>query len=106
MVAKILVLYPSGQSFDHGYYLKTHMPLVSANWGPLGLQDWEILTFPADAPYQVQATLRWKSVDDFNRASSGEAADKVFGDIKNFFPGQPVLLKGDVVATEAVASKI
>lgn len=60
---------------------------------------WDVLTFPADAPYQVQATLRWKSLDDFNAAAAGEAAKTIFGDIPNFTTAQPILLKGDVIAS-------
>ncbi|KAJ4316993.1 hypothetical protein N0V84_007588 [Fusarium piperis] len=102
-MAQVLVVYPSGPSFDHDYYLKTHMPLVVESWGPLGLLSWEILNFPADAPYQVQATLKWKSVADFEAAAASPAAEKVFGDIKNFTSAQPVLLKGDVVASQSLA---
>ena len=29
-MAQVLVVYPSGPSFDLDYYLKTHMPLVSS----------------------------------------------------------------------------
>lgn len=60
---------------------------------------WDVLTFPADAPYQIQATLRWKSMDDFNAAAAGESTKAVFEDIKNFTSAQPILLKGTVVAS-------
>ncbi|KAM5341199.1 hypothetical protein ACJ41O_015308 [Fusarium nematophilum] len=98
-MAQVFVLYPSGPAFDHEYYLKTHMPLVSATWGAQGLQSWDIITFPEGSPYQVQATLKWKSVDEFNTAAAGEGAKAVFGDIKNFTSAEPVLLKGEVVAS-------
>lgn len=29
-MAQVLVVYPSGPSFDMDYYLKTHMPLVAS----------------------------------------------------------------------------
>ncbi|KAI8652511.1 hypothetical protein NCS57_01315200 [Fusarium keratoplasticum] len=102
-MAQVLVVYPSGPSFDHDYYIKTHMPLVAASWGSLGLLSWEILNFPADAPYQVQATLKWKSIADFEAAAASPAAEKVFGDIKNFTSAEPILLKGDVVASQSLA---
>ncbi|ODM20827.1 hypothetical protein SI65_03880 [Aspergillus cristatus] len=75
------------------------MPLVSSLWTSYGLQGWDVLTFPVDAPYQVQATLRWKSLDDFNAAATSESAKPVFEDIPNFTAAQPILLKGDVVAS-------
>ncbi|PWY94747.1 hypothetical protein BO94DRAFT_283559 [Aspergillus sclerotioniger CBS 115572] len=96
---RVQVLYSSGPSFDHDYYLKTHMPLVSSSWTPYGLVGWEIITFPADAPYQVQAILKWKSMEDFNAAATSDAAQAVFGDIKNFTTAEPTLLKGSVVAS-------
>ncbi|OJJ83094.1 uncharacterized protein ASPGLDRAFT_36556 [Aspergillus glaucus CBS 516.65] len=98
-MAHVLVVYPSGPSFDLDYYLKIHMPLVSSTWESSGLLGWDVLTFPADAPYQVQATLRWKSLDDFNAAAAGEATKTIFGDIPNFTTAQPILLKGDVIAS-------
>lgn len=72
---------------------------MNSSWGSSGLLGWDVLTFPADAPYQVQATLRWKSLDDFNAAAAGEAAKTIFGDIPNFTTAQPILLKGDVIAS-------
>ncbi|UZP38432.1 hypothetical protein NXS19_006248 [Fusarium pseudograminearum] len=38
-MAQVLVVYPSGPSFDMDYYLKTHMPLVASKWGPLVSQE-------------------------------------------------------------------
>ncbi|EEU36657.1 uncharacterized protein NECHADRAFT_51984 [Fusarium vanettenii 77-13-4] len=102
-MAQVLVVYPSGPSFDHDYYIKSHMPLVAASWGSAGLLSWEILNFTADAPYQVQATLKWKSIADFEAAAASPAAEKVFGDIKNFTSAEPILLKGDVVASQTLA---
>lgn len=72
---------------------------MNSLWTSYGLQGWDVLTFPADAPYQVQATLRWKSLDDFNAAATSESAKPVFEDIPNFTAAQPILLKGDVVAS-------
>ena len=73
--------------------------LPRRSWGPAGLISWDIITFPADAPYQVQASLKWKSVEDFNAAAASEDAKAIFGDIKNFTSAEPVLLKGEVVAS-------
>ncbi|KAF4967447.1 hypothetical protein FSARC_5020 [Fusarium sarcochroum] len=103
-MAQVLVVYPSGPSFDMDYYLKKHMPLVSAKWGPHGLKNWKILTFQDGAPFQVQATLEWESVEAFNKAESTDAGKEIFGDVKNFYSESPVLLKGPVVAAESVAS--
>ncbi|KAF4343278.1 hypothetical protein FBEOM_2754 [Fusarium beomiforme] len=103
-MAQVLVVYPSGPSFDLDYYLKKHMPLVSSKWGPYGLKNYKILTFGEGQPYQIQAALEWESVEVFDKAAATEAAGEIFGDIKNFYDGNPIVLKGPVVANEAVAS--
>ncbi|KAI1071885.1 hypothetical protein NW752_001483 [Fusarium irregulare] len=103
-MAQVLVVYPSGPSFDMDYYLKTHMPLVASKWGPLGLKNYKILNFQEGQAYQVQATLEWDSVEAFDKAAANEVAKDIFGDIKNFYNGEPMLLKGPVVAHENVSS--
>ncbi|KAG4263049.1 hypothetical protein FPRO03_10412 [Fusarium proliferatum] len=103
-MAQVLVVYPSGPSFDLDYYLTKHMPLVASKWGSYGLKNYKIITFQEGAPFQVQATLEWESLEVFEKAAASEAAAAVFGDIKNFYDGNPVLLKGPVVASETVAS--
>ncbi|KAI6771435.1 hypothetical protein HG531_009060 [Fusarium graminearum] len=103
-MAQVLVVYPSGPSFDMDYYLKTHMPLVASKWGPLGLKNYKILNFQEGAPYQVQATLEWEGVEVFDKAAANEVTKEIFGDIKNFYNGEPMLLKGPVVAHESVSS--
>ncbi|KAF5669985.1 hypothetical protein FHETE_4668 [Fusarium heterosporum] len=97
-MADVLVVYPSGPEFDLKYYTEKHMALVKEKWTSFGLKGYEILKFQEGAPYQIQATLHWDSVEDFNKASASEVAAEVFGDIKNFYDGQPILLKGEIVS--------
>ncbi|QIW97991.1 hypothetical protein AMS68_003509 [Peltaster fructicola] len=97
-MATATVLYPQGAKFDMDYYLQTHMPLVQKHWGPIGLKSWKITKIgDADAPFIVQATLEWASMDEFKSASSGDTAKTVFGDIPNFCDKQPTVLTGSVV---------
>ncbi|KAG9253793.1 uncharacterized protein F5Z01DRAFT_129084 [Emericellopsis atlantica] len=100
-MAQVLIVYPSGPSFDLDYYLKKHMPLVSELWTPHGLLSWDVLTFQADAPYQVQATLYWESLEAFEKAAGQEVTAKIFGDIPNYTTAQAVILKGKVVAKKS-----
>lgn len=81
------------------YYLSTHMPLVQKNWSQYGLKSWKVIQFGDDAEYQVQATLEWGDISNFQSAASSDSAGEVMGDIKNFTDGQPTLLSGDVVGT-------
>merc|ERR1712072_533476 len=94
IMAQVLVVYPSGPSFDLDYYLKKHMPLVAETWTPHGLLNWEVLTFQDDAPYQVQATLYWESMEAFERAAGQEGTAKIFADIPNYTTAQAIILKG------------
>jgi uncharacterized protein (TIGR02118 family) len=76
--------------------------LVSiSSWTPYGLQSWEILKFPAGSPYQIQATLKWDSIESFEKAEAGEETKKVFGDIPNFTSSKPIVLKGEVSASSS-----
>jgi hypothetical protein len=76
------------------------LPLFPRIWKPQGLRKWEILTFPEDAPYQVQAVLHWDSLEDFEKATGVEATAKIFADIPNYTTAQAVILKGKLVATK------
>lgn len=105
MAIQVTVLYPEGD-FNVDYYLKTHMPLVDENWSKYGLQGWEVIQFVKGADgakplYQIQATLRWKSKEDFGAAMAGAEAKTVLGDIPNFTNTQPVLIAGDVLESKS-----
>jgi len=105
MPTTITILYPStaDAKFDMTYYLSKHMPLVQKTWGPEGLKAWKVLKFPADAAYSVQATLEFDTIEDFQKAASGESAKVVFGDVANFSNQQPTVLTGEVLASEGAA---
>ena len=94
-MATVAVIYPSGHSFDLDYYLATHMPLVSKTWSPVGLKSWEIVQYSEGNPFQIQALLRWDSLESWDKAPK----DEILGDIPNFTPIQPLILKGDSKAT-------
>lgn len=99
MAAQVTVLYPAGAKFDMPYYLNSHMPLVEKRWGPAGLTGYHVLQFNADAPYCVQATLYFKTMEDFKKAAGGEHTAEVMGDVKNFSDKEPVLMPGEVVGS-------
>ncbi|KAH7157271.1 hypothetical protein B0J13DRAFT_671124 [Dactylonectria estremocensis] len=97
-MAAVIVIYPSGPAFDLEYYLQKHMPLVSSIWGPAGLKSYDILTF-SEGPYQVQAVLKWDSLDSVATGLSSAGAEQIFGDIKNFTTAEPIVQKGDVAGS-------
>jgi len=98
-MATVTVLYPKGVKFNMDYYMSTHMPLVQSKWSQYGLTSWKVLKFGEDAPYLVQATLEFKSMDDFHKAGAGPEVGDVMADVKNFSDKEPVLMPGDVVGT-------
>lgn len=60
-------------------------------WGPCGLQSYEIVQFGAGQPQQIQAILKWDSVESINKAPK----DELVGDIKNFTTAQPIFVSGE-----------
>jgi hypothetical protein len=77
------------------------MLTVVRTWKPFGLASWEILSFPADAPYQIQARLTWESADAWKAAASHVDAKTVFDDIPNFTKAKAVLLAGQVAGASS-----
>ena len=75
------------------------MPLVESKWKSYGLKSWKVIQFKEDAPYCVQATLEWGSMDEFNKAASGPETPEVLGDVPNFSDKEPILMPGDVTGT-------
>jgi hypothetical protein len=61
----------------------------------------QVLQFPADAPYCVQATIEWGSMSDFKKATEDKAAmDAIMGDVSNFSNTSPKLMTGEVVGSK------
>ncbi len=92
----VTAMYPNaaGSSFDHNYYLQTHIPLVKGRWGPMGLEDLRLFRgvgAPDGSPaaYQVMALLS-SLLQDFQDAA-GAHAQEILDDIPDFTNVQPVL---------------
>ncbi|KAM0717515.1 hypothetical protein Q7P37_007367 [Cladosporium fusiforme] len=100
MSATTTVIYEKGTDFKMDYYLKTHMPLVQQKWSEYGLKSWKVLQFPDDAPYCVQATLEWGSMDDFKKAATSPALQDIMDDVKNFSNTTPKLMTGQLVGSQ------
>lgn len=98
----VTVMYPTGETFDVDYYLKTHMPLVKDRWGPHGLKNAQAVKGVAKADgtapdYQIAALLTFGSMDDFKAA--GKAAGKeIFADIANFTKAQATVQINEILA--------
>ncbi|OAP56282.1 hypothetical protein AYL99_09461 [Fonsecaea erecta] len=105
MPVNATVLYPAeaDATFDLNYYLKTHMPLVSENWGQYGLKGWQVIQFqPAPdgaKPYSIGALLTWDDADGLKKALASKEAATVFGDVPNFSNKSPLFIAGDIVGS-------
>ncbi|WPG98084.1 Hypothetical protein R9X50_00087000 [Acrodontium crateriforme] len=99
MAATVTVLYPAGAKFNMDYYLSTHMPLVKEKWGPDGLTSYKVLKFNDNAPYSVQATLEFESLEAFQKAAGGPHTAEILGDVPNFSDKEPVLMPASIVGS-------
>lgn len=95
MIVSVMYKVGPGQKFDLDYYMKSHIPLVSSLFGPIGLKETRVLRGigspsgdPAD--YHVIALLDFESVDAF-KAAAGAHGAAVFGDIPKFTDVHPTL---------------
>ena len=93
----ITVMYPGadGATFDHEYYMRTHIPLVRSRWEGMGLRDVRVMRGMAGpdgaAPtYSAMALLDFASMDAFKDAAAKHGAE-IFADIPNFTNVKPVV---------------
>lgn len=94
---KVYVLYPNnaGSTFDMDYYLNQHMPMVGERLGAAlkGISVDHALSGGqpgTDAAYRVITTLKFDSVDAFERAFT-PCAGEITGDIPRFTNIVPTL---------------
>ncbi len=95
-VSVIAVMYSAeGGTFDHAYYMQTHMPLVHRLWEPMGLQGTQVLRGvpgPDGTPAAnvVTTLLTFSSMDAFKAAAAAHGKE-IFADIPNFTPIKPTM---------------
>jgi uncharacterized protein (TIGR02118 family) len=99
---KVTVMYPKteGSTFDMGYYLESHMPMVRRKLGAActgtmvehGLGGGQ----PGTAPtYAAIGSLMFDSVDAFQTAFAPHAAE-ILADIPNYTNVEPVIQISDI----------
>ena len=88
--------YPAtpGSRFDLDYYMRVHMPLVRARFGPFGLQSDRVLR-GAGAPdgaaaFQITTLLTFPSAQHFHDAIAAHGAE-VLGDIAAYTDLKPTV---------------
>lgn len=100
---KVSVLYPDGdgKTFDMGYYLNKHIPMVAALLGNAvigatvekGIAGGEP---DSSATYQAMGNLYFESVEMF-QDSFGPNAEKIMGDIPNYTNIEPIVQISEVM---------
>lgn len=101
MPISLQVAYPASEAstFDHDYYLATHMPLVEKYMG--AHIDSQVVTKGvsgpggAPAPFHAVATFVFAGQDALDAALG--AAGPVLEDIPKFTNSQPQMLVGEVI---------
>lgn len=70
----------------------TDLPACAAcrKWTPYGLQGYEVIKFPPGQTFQIQATLRWDSLESLAKAPK----DEIEKDVKNYTSVKPVTVVG------------
>ena len=102
MATTITVLYENVEdaTFDLGYYMAKHMPLVEEKFKPFGIKGWRVKavgTPSGGTPlYNIIANLEFDAADQFRAAVAAEGG-VVFGDVPNFSNKDPVVVIGDLV---------
>ncbi|OAQ65014.1 hypothetical protein VFPPC_13981 [Pochonia chlamydosporia 170] len=94
-MAAICIMYPAG-AFNLKYFLNNHMPLVQDTWGSEGLESWEAIQLSPGVPYMLQLVLKFEKMQQWDAASTGPNANKVFDDIANFCSVQPEIMRGTI----------
>ncbi|MBZ0128705.1 MAG: EthD family reductase [Rhodobacteraceae bacterium] len=101
MTVSLQVLYPvaKGTTFDFGYYMETHFPLVDKHMGKhiASISASKGIAGGPDVPpgFHAVATMKFSDMDALQAALG--AAAPVLADIPNFTNTEPQMLIGEVL---------
>ncbi len=92
---RLSVLYPKteGATFDHDYYLNTHVPLAVQAWGLPGAA----IDKGVDGPYEAAVHFEFESMDAMGAAMASEGTGAVMADVANYTTITPVLQTSEIV---------
>lgn len=90
------VLYPSteGASFDHDYYVNTHVPMAAEAWGVEGAQ----IDRGLSGPYVAAVHFTFDSTEALHAALGAPRTAEVMGDVVNYTTISPVTQTSEIVA--------
>lgn len=92
---RVTVSYPSSDTstFDHAYYLTTHIPLMSSTWQPLSTS----VDKGVNGPNVAAVHCTFETMDDFNAAMGGPGTAAVIADVANYTNVAPVIQVSEIV---------
>ena len=92
---RLSVLYPKteGSTFDHDYYLNTHVPLAVKSWNP----DRVSVDKGVDGPYEAAVHFEFESMDAMGAAMSGPGTAGLMADTPNYTTINAVLQTSEIV---------
>jgi uncharacterized protein (TIGR02118 family) len=101
--AIVTFLYPTkGMThFDMDYYLKQHVPMTKALWGPLGMSDCIPCGITDEnkegSGFAVKVITFWENLKSWDTAKMGKAAKELAADLDKFTNVRPVTVVGQVL---------
>jgi uncharacterized protein (TIGR02118 family) len=98
MIVSVIYQLQAGEKLDIDYYVKTHIPLVQARWGSLGLKGVQVLNGVGSpggpAPAILITLLDFESAQAFQTAVETHG-EEVMGDVANFTDTKPSIQFND-----------
>jgi uncharacterized protein (TIGR02118 family) len=94
---RVAILYPSteGATFDHDYYLKSHMPMVAGHLGT-NCASWGVDKV-LDGPHVAIGYLVVEDITAFQTAMAEHGAE-ILGDLANYTTIAPQIVVSQLVA--------
>jgi uncharacterized protein (TIGR02118 family) len=92
---RLSVFYPTteGATFDHDYYVNSHVPLALKTWG---LDNAEI-DKGVDGPYVAAVHFTFESTDAMGAALGLPGTADVMADVANYTTISPVMQTSEIV---------
>jgi uncharacterized protein (TIGR02118 family) len=95
IMIRVSVFYPSGEgsTFNHDYYLSTHVPLAKKAWNPVST----MVEKGVNGPYVAAVHMTFDSMDALNAAMTSPLTGEVMTDVANYTNIAPVMQISEVV---------
>ena len=92
---RVTVSYPSSDAstFDHGYYLAKHIPLLNSTWKPVSTA----VDKGVNGPNVAAVHCTFNTMDSFNAAMGDPGTAAVIGDVANYTNIAPVIQVSEIV---------